>query len=321
MTMAIFTEIALGTARAADARELIHSVLQDVTENSARQLYTALRAWVWKALDGRRRDDELREWFDLLKRASAALKSRHAVEAARIGVLHDLIYESISASEIMAPADVLQREHVRRILKSMARYGGRMDRTKIGDESSLKQANLTRILNMMSSARLIERTVYGRRAIFELTKLGEEEVARMRHRTRPSQVVQPASRFASAPHLAGSSDAADQLNWVARRLLGVRTASDLANAAADAEETARALEAQRKNLSAKGVQPVPVHATTYLEEVGGDVGIKRVQGKATRKVPLVAPQERMLAATPARKDGYEAAIASADEKEKLYHAI
>jgi hypothetical protein len=57
-------------------------------------------AWVWKAIDRRRRDDGLGEWFDVLRRPSAALAESHPTEANRIGVLHDLIYESIFVSEI-----------------------------------------------------------------------------------------------------------------------------------------------------------------------------------------------------------------------------
>lgn len=54
--------------------------------------YLALRAWVWKALDGRRRYPELREWADILDAASALLAEQgQAALAERLTALHDLL--------------------------------------------------------------------------------------------------------------------------------------------------------------------------------------------------------------------------------------
>ena len=95
--------IARGAASPAEARAALAESLKDTSPETARQVYTALRAWTWKALDGQRRDDELREWFDLLKRAESHLSDHYPAIAQRLQVLHELVYESISVAEVHAP--------------------------------------------------------------------------------------------------------------------------------------------------------------------------------------------------------------------------
>lgn len=175
MTTATLADITLGTARPSEAREIIHQALQNLTAGSAKQIYVALRAWIWKALDERRRDDELREWFDIVERTSAALRGEHETQAIQLGVLGDLLYESISTSEVMTPAYVLGREHVKRALEAIDRAGGVMERSEIGKQIDLDDANLSRILNMMSSAKLVETIVSGQKALIQLTKLAEQD--------------------------------------------------------------------------------------------------------------------------------------------------
>jgi hypothetical protein len=109
-------DIARGDARPAEARVALAGILAKLTPETAQQVYTALRAWVWKALNGRRRDQELREWFDLLKRIGAYLAREHKTQSERLRVLHELIYESISVSEVLPLRDVLKRRHVREVL-------------------------------------------------------------------------------------------------------------------------------------------------------------------------------------------------------------
>ena len=182
-------EIALGQATPSQARAAIRSALEAGTAASWERVYTVLRAWVWKALDGRRRDAELGEWFDILRRTRAFLADKDPAQAERLHVLHDLIHESITASEVLSPAVVLSRAYVPEILAMLR--SGPTDRAEIGNRLQLKQSNLSRILNMMSSARLIERTVYGRRAIFELTPFGSKAVAKLKPPKIPGPVPIP----------------------------------------------------------------------------------------------------------------------------------
>lgn len=167
--------IALAESDLPEARARIASVLAQSSDKAARRVYVALRAWTWKALNGRRRDTELRGWYELIRSTSAAMEDRFPGLSLQMKVLHELLYESISASELLRVDELLRRKHVLDLLKHLAAAPeGRMDRDRLGKLLSLNQANLTRVLNMLTAAGLVERRTHGRQAAFELTKTGTE---------------------------------------------------------------------------------------------------------------------------------------------------
>lgn len=173
-TDATLDDIALGDVAPAQARAALSKALRDGDPRTTQQAYAAVRAWVWKALDGRRRDPELREWFDVLKRVAAFLRTKDAALAERVVALHELVHESIAVSERLPVESVLKRRHVRDVLKMLASApGGRVDRAGIGSGLGLKQGNLTRVLNMVTEAGLAERAAHGKQAEFQLTRAGE----------------------------------------------------------------------------------------------------------------------------------------------------
>ena len=136
--------------------------------------YLALRAFAWKALDQRRRDPELREWDDLLC-AAATLMAQHGQPALaeRLTALHELLGESVAVSETLVAQDITRRQHVaERRCDFLASKGGQANRSAIGAQLSLGQANLTRVLNLMLAAGLIERTTLGKEAVFSLSRTG-----------------------------------------------------------------------------------------------------------------------------------------------------
>jgi hypothetical protein len=176
---ATLEDVALGDATPAEARIALSEALAERSPATMQKVYTALRVWTWKALNGRRRDDELREWFDILKRTRAYLADEDAALGERLQVLHDLIYESISVSEKLPVDEVLQRRSVKSLLMILAAAPNRqLDRAEIGKRLNLKQSNLTRILNLAALPGLVERTAYGKQAIFQMTQLGAEALQR-----------------------------------------------------------------------------------------------------------------------------------------------
>lgn len=173
-------EIALGHATAAQARAIVGAALREGTPESVQGVYAALRAWVWKAVNGRRRDEELREWFDLLRRTGSFLKDGYAAHAERLQVLHELIYESISVSEVLPIQEIVKRLYVKQILNTLFHSPSRqMSRRRIRQRFNLREANLSRILNLMMTAGLIDRTTHGREASFRLTNLGADAARHM----------------------------------------------------------------------------------------------------------------------------------------------
>lgn len=178
-TDATLDGIALGDVDPAQALAALSKAFGGSEPNAVHRAYAALRAWVWKALDGRRRDPELREWFDVLRRVAAFLRPKHPLLAERVAVLHELVHESIAVSERLPTEETLQRRHVREVLSMLDMApGNRLDRSEIGRRLGLKQGNLSRVLNMVTEAGLAERVVHGKQAEFRLTRMGEEAVER-----------------------------------------------------------------------------------------------------------------------------------------------
>jgi DNA-binding HxlR family transcriptional regulator len=166
-------EIARADASPAQARELLLSIFGQPTPDVLSDTYLALRSWVWKALDQRRRDQDLIAWRDILNTTAALMtKNGQPLLGERIGALAELVAESISVAEAFGAIEATRRQHVGDILCFLAAQGGRVHRAALGEHLGLAQANLTRVLNMMSVAGLVERSSFGKEAIFALTRAG-----------------------------------------------------------------------------------------------------------------------------------------------------
>lgn len=188
--------IARAEASPAQARETLLAILGQPSTDLLQDTYLALRAFAWKALDQRRRDPELREWDDLFC-AAASLMAQHdqPALAERLIALHELLSESIAVSETLAAQDITRRQHVAEVLEFLASRGGQANRSAIGAQLSLGQANLTRVLNLISAAGLVERTSLGKEAVFSLSRQGLET------RRRPANGL---ARAGSPPRVASA---------------------------------------------------------------------------------------------------------------------
>ncbi|MGL9623128.1 helix-turn-helix domain-containing protein [Bradyrhizobium sp. U531] len=194
---AALERIELGDASASEARLAVSALLKEGSEASYGRLYSALGAWLWKALDGRRRDDELRQWFDIFRRSSAALLTKNAAYAERLRAFYDLLEMSIATSKVANVSEILSRQHVLAILRLLRSADGKpLEKAAIARKLGLKPANLSRILHMMANARLVERTTYGKEAHFCMTRdgaiaLSKKEASAARP-ARPINAAQPA---------------------------------------------------------------------------------------------------------------------------------
>lgn len=166
-------KIASGEITVSAAAELLKRNLQELSEKKAQKIYTVLRAWVWKTLNERRRDDELRKWHSLISLTSARLEIDYTDHAARIQVLHELVYESISARQVYSYDVLARRSHVKEILVYIYRSPEQqLARRELQMRLGLKDSNLTRVMSMLSDAGLVERSARGKTAIYSLTISG-----------------------------------------------------------------------------------------------------------------------------------------------------
>lgn len=175
-------KIATGEVSVTVASKLIKTTMEELTESKVQKLYTVLRAWVWKALNERRRDSELRRWHALISQTSAYLEDDYSCHAERIRVLHELVHESISVSIVYSFPELAQRSHVKEILSYLYVSPERsLPRQELQAKLGLKDPNLTRVLTMLSSSGLLERSARGKEAVFSLTKDGAEHAQSLPH--------------------------------------------------------------------------------------------------------------------------------------------
>lgn len=168
-----FASIRQGELSAADAWKLLSPLAETEDRHVAAQIFEALRSWVWKTLDRRRRDDGLREWIDVLNRTEAFLADRFEVIAARIEVLVELLHESIAVASLASPEDLLRRKHVAPILRVLACHEGEwLDRAALMDELGLRPANTTRLMTLLVDAGWAEQVVNGREAAYRISAEG-----------------------------------------------------------------------------------------------------------------------------------------------------
>jgi DNA-binding MarR family transcriptional regulator len=177
-----FATIRQGNLPAAEAWELLSPLVDTSSAKLAGRICDALRAWTWKALDRRRRDQELREWVDLLNRVEAFFVNRFEALAARIEVLAELLHESLSVAELAAPEDLIRRKHVAPILKALTSEGDWIDRGDLMEALALKPANMTRLMTLLVDMGWAEQEIHGREARYRISAEGT-----MRARSLPDQ--------------------------------------------------------------------------------------------------------------------------------------
>lgn len=158
-----------------DARKGISALPETLDESSAANLYLALRSWTWKALDQRRRDDELRGWVDLIRRARLRV-GRSSWRYHQLETLAELLAESVAVAVRLPVSDVLSLRHAREILMAIrAHKAQRMTKKRLMKTLDLQQSNLWRVINHLCAAGLVESQIQGRERSYALSRLGMQE--------------------------------------------------------------------------------------------------------------------------------------------------
>ncbi|MBD9596937.1 MarR family transcriptional regulator [Ensifer sp. ENS05] len=173
-------DIANGDIDARKAHARIVAFLEPLSADRLDELYAALRSWLWAALNERRRDKDLKEWFDLIRGVASYVKKDFKLHAERLKVLYELLYESISVEETNPTADLLQRSHIREILRLLHSSSDRtVERAIICKRLNFKQANLSRVMSLLTASGLVDRLADGRTASYALTSAGRDLAAQV----------------------------------------------------------------------------------------------------------------------------------------------
>lgn len=170
--------LADGSISAAEARKAIASLPKRLDGSEASALYAGFRAWTWKVLNEKRRDDELREWVDLISRARVRLgvdsKRDHQFET-----LAELVTESIAVAVRLPVTKVIAKRHVRDLLNLLGEQPEhRASKKVLMKELGLSGPNLTRVTNLLTPAGLVDIERVGRETWYSLSRRGAEEVGK-----------------------------------------------------------------------------------------------------------------------------------------------
>ena len=166
--------IQAGDATPSEARKAIRALLAEATPERSALLYAALRGWTWKALMARRLDNDLSEWFSVLRSTSAQLGRLDAEHSHYVLSLSHLIDDTLRYAASSARTNILSRSHVGEILELVRRNNGRCERVKIEAEAGLSSSRLSQLLTELTVEGFLSREVDGKRAIFILTDAGRE---------------------------------------------------------------------------------------------------------------------------------------------------
>lgn len=154
-----------------EAYEILHPLLYEIDEKMSEHIYVSLRAWVWKALHERRRDNALRDWFHLLRYVKMRFEVNSLRQARKIETLYELIQESINISSNLDRTSIINRPHIQSLLL-LVKNAKHIDDDAIMEELDLTKANLIRTIDILSALNLIDKTTTDHIVTISLTSDG-----------------------------------------------------------------------------------------------------------------------------------------------------
>jgi DNA-binding MarR family transcriptional regulator len=143
------------------------------------RVYVALRGAAWRIISARQVPEDLAEWHDI--HTHAAVRARLAERpdlAERLSTLAELVAQTGRFADRQPLNEVLERRHVVDLLVELARHGGSARRALLAEATALADANLSRVLAILSAHGLIMRKRSGKEALFSLTEAGRGAAAK-----------------------------------------------------------------------------------------------------------------------------------------------
>ena len=169
-------KIRTGEATPKEARATLRGLIATEGDAAFPGIYTALRGWTWKAMQLRRFDDELTEWFKILQASSVIASDRSSPTGYFLEGLSHLVEESIRYAASHNREQLMRRSHVAEVLGTLRRHNGRIERDKLEAEMKLSPSRLSQVLKELQITGLIDRETDRQRAIFVMTDFGREQL-------------------------------------------------------------------------------------------------------------------------------------------------
>jgi len=122
----------------------------------------------------RRFDDEMSEWFSVIKGTSAALSRRDQMTSHYIEALSHLVDESLRYAASHGKELLVTRSHVGEILDLVNRNNGRIERERLKEATGLSNSRLSQVLGELTIVGALERKKESRHVRFVLLETGLE---------------------------------------------------------------------------------------------------------------------------------------------------
>ncbi|MBP2549675.1 hypothetical protein J2858_002598 [Neorhizobium galegae] len=144
----------------------------------------------WRLLSARIFDDELIDWQNLQKFVAGHFRRKGNLEAAgQIKTMHEMMARAHRFAEAQPIEEVLERKHVRSILLFLRSQDLAASRQAILDHVKIGDANLSRVMLVLSSSGLVTRKLVGKTAHFKLTDAGTNAIAHVSAPDSPEVTV------------------------------------------------------------------------------------------------------------------------------------
>lgn len=168
----VLSSIRQGDVTADHGWKMLSEVVPSLDPEKASDLVDALRSWTWKAVDRRRRDDELGEWVSIMNRVEAFLPEGSVELAARVQLLVELLHESIAVAELPRESAPLGRKHLAGIISTLSSRGGWTSKNDLMSDHAIRPANTTRLMSHLADLGLVSQRSEGREVFYRLTGEG-----------------------------------------------------------------------------------------------------------------------------------------------------
>jgi len=168
-------QLALGELSPAEGAQIVLKGLGEGRERLREEIYLALRSCVWKALDGRRRDEDLNAWMEVVSRAASRIGEDLSP---RLEAFVELLQISSMSAGVERSRDPLEGRHARRFLVILREANGRMAKKGLMRATRLKGSTLTQAMAPLIDRGLVAREITGREVEYLLTREGRAEIDR-----------------------------------------------------------------------------------------------------------------------------------------------